>query len=120
MEALSQATSRVTTMLKSIGSDLSPVLKNSSPVLAVFYAGWCPFCRSFLPDFEQVKSEKFQTAEVDLSDWDNPLWEEYKIDVVPTLVAFENGKEIARRNGHRGVGLSRRDIEELKHKLEDY
>ncbi len=103
-------------MLKSVG-DLSQILKSPSPVLAVFYADWCPFCVSFLSEFERVKSEEFETAEVDLSDWDNPLWEEYKIEVVPTLVAFENGAEIARRDGRRGVGLNSRDIEELRQKL---
>ncbi len=105
-------------MLRSIGSDLSPILKSTHPVLAVFYAEWCPFCVSFLPEFRQIKSEKFVTAEVDLSDWDNPLWEEYKIDVVPTLVGFRDGKEFARLDGRRGLGLNSRDIEEIRHKLE--
>jgi len=105
-------------MLKSNGSDLSPILKSTSPVLAVFYAEWCPFCVSFLPEFEHVKSESFQIAEVNISDEANPLWEEYKIDVVPTLVAFANGEETVRRNGRRGIGLSKKDIEDLKRELE--
>ncbi len=105
-------------MLKSNGSDLSPILKSTLPVLAVFYADWCPFCVSFLPEFEHVTSESFQTAEVDISDEADPLWEEYKIDIVPTLVAFEKGKETVRRNGRRGIGLSNRDIEDLKRELE--
>jgi thiol-disulfide isomerase/thioredoxin len=119
MEALSQSEHRTTHMLSSLGSDLSPILKNPSPVLAVFYADWCPFCLSFLPEFEGLASEQFQTAKVDLSDWENPLWEEYKIDVVPTLVAFDKGKEVARRDGRRGIGLSRKDIDEMKRKLEE-
>lgn len=105
-------------MLKSIGSDLSPILRSSSPVLAVFYAYWCPFCTSFLPMFEGITSNRFQTAEVDISDEANPLWEEYKIDVVPSLIAFENGKETVRRNGRRGIGLNGKDIEDLKRELE--
>jgi thioredoxin len=105
-------------MLKLNGSDLAPILKNKTPVLAVFYAEWCPFCISFLPEFEQLKSENFEVAEVDISDEENPLWEEYRIDVVPTLIAFENGKETTRRNGRRGIGLSRRDIDDLRRELE--
>ncbi len=105
-------------MLKSNGSDLSPILESTFPVLAVFYAEWCPFCVSFLPEFEHLKSENFQIAEVDISDEDNPLWEEYRIDIVPTLIAFENGKETFRRNGRRGVGLGSRDIEDLRRELE--
>ena len=105
-------------MLKSKGPDISLILESTSPVLAVFYAQWCPFCISFLPEFEQVKSERFQIAEVDISDENNPLWEQYKIDVVPSLIAFNQGKETDRRNGRRGVGLSSRDIDDLKRELE--
>lgn len=100
------------------GSDLSPILKSTSPVLAVFYAEWCPFCISFLPEFEHLKSENFQIAEVDISSLDNPLWEEYRIDVVPTLIAFQNGKETSRRNGRRGIGLNSKDIDDLRRELE--
>ena len=105
-------------MFKLSGPDLSPILKSASPVLAVFYAEWCPFCISFLPEFEALKSENFQVAEVDISDEENPFWEEYRIDVVPTLIAFEKGKETYRRNGRRGVGLSNKDIDDLRRELE--
>ncbi len=93
-------------------------MNSTLPVLALFYADWCPFCVSFLPEFEHLTSERFQTAEVDISDEANRLWEEYKIEIVPTLVAFEHGKETVRRNGRRGIGLSNRDIEDLKRELE--
>jgi thioredoxin len=105
-------------MLRSIGPDLSPILNSNSPVIAVFYAEWCPFCISFLPEFERLKSDTFQIAEVDISDENNPLWEEYKIEVVPTLIAFEKGKETSRRNGRRGIGLGGKDIDDLRHELE--
>ncbi len=107
-------------MLRSVGSDISSILNSQRPVLAVFYAGWCPFCRSFLPEFEAVKSEKFEVAEVDLSDWDNPLWESYKVDIVPTLIAFQGGKEIARKDGRSGIGLSKAELQEIKQKLEQH
>jgi|SRR5712692_1869948 len=118
MEALSQPTNPITLMLKLNGSEFSPILKSTSPVLAVFYAEWCPFCVSFLPEFEQLNSQNFQIAEVDISDENNPLWEEYRIDVVPTLIAFDEGKETSRRNGRRGIGLSSKDIDDLRRELE--
>ncbi len=105
-------------MLKLNGSDLAPIFNSTTPVLAVFYAEWCPFCISFLPEFERTKSESFQIAEVDISDENNPLWEEYRIEVVPTLIAFENGKETLRRDGRRGIGLSSKDIADLRQELE--
>ncbi len=100
------------------GPNLAPIFESTTPVLAVFYAEWCPFCISFLPTFERTHSESFQTAEVDISDESNPLWEDYRIEVVPTLIAFEKGKETLRRNGRRGIGLNSKDIDDLRHDLE--
>ncbi len=100
-------------MLKTTGPDLSPILKSKEPILAVFYAEWCPFCRAFIPEFESVKPNGFELAKVDLSDWENPLWEEFKVDVVPTLIAFKNGEVIARRDGVLGKGLQRKDLDEF-------
>jgi hypothetical protein len=46
-----------------------------------------------------------------IDDWENPLWDEYRIDVVPTLVLYEKGKPVDRRDGVLGRGLGEKDIE---------
>lgn len=104
-------------MLKTTGPDLSLILKSKQPVIAVFYAEWCPFCRAFIPEFDNAKPTGFELAKVDLSDWDNPLWEQYNVDVVPTLIAFKNGEVIARKDGVLGGGLQRKDLEEFLKQL---
>ena len=95
-------------------------LLDSRNILAVFYASWCPFCRSFLSVFESAMVRKTdpQGAFVDISDEDNPLWETFKVDIVPTLVGFRNGLAIARKDGAAGVGLGMSDLQDALRKME--
>ena len=41
---------------------------------------------------------------------ENPLWEAYKIDIVPTVIFFESGKALRRLDGRAGVGLTGKDL----------
>ena len=51
-------------------------------------------------------------AFIDISDDDNPLWEVFSIEVVPTLIIFKEGKAVFRRDGVYGRGLSEKAIDE--------
>jgi len=75
-------------------------------VLGFFYAMWCPFCRrsfSFLKLLNPNSS--YRIFRVDLSDENSPLWVSLRIEAVPTLIAFDGGKEFWRANGVLMVGL---------------
>jgi len=89
------------------------VLQSEGLILAVFTANYCPFCRSFLPIFEEYSKRYsgLKFAKVDVTDDDSPLWDSCRLEVVPTLIAFKGGCEIGRRDGVRGVGLSERDLQ---------
>jgi thioredoxin 1 len=95
-------------------SDLESQLKKSKRVLALFYASWCPFCRRFLPAFDKNYSQYgFNlTLRVKVDDDDNPLWEEYSIEAVPTVILFEEGKVCRRLDGIFGYGLSEKQLED--------
>lgn len=84
-----------------------------SPIAVLFYAGWCPFCTAFRPKFEDTVPKGFELAEADLSDGSNPLWEDFGVRVVPTLIAFKNGKAIWRRDGRYLRGLKNKDLEAM-------
>jgi thioredoxin 1 len=94
--------------------DLDSQIANSKRVLALFYASWCPFCRSFLPLFTKnaSKSDSRMILYVKIDDYDNPLWDEYSIEAVPTVIFFEEGKVCRRLDGRLGYGVSE---EEFKH-----
>jgi thioredoxin 1 len=95
-------------------------LLDSRNVLAVFYATWCPFCRRFLPIFESIMMKRTnpQAALVDISDEDNPLWEPFEVEVVPTLVGFGDGVALVRKDGVAGVGLGIPELEDALRTME--
>jgi len=53
------------------------------------------------------------TGTVDLSEGENPLWNTFHISVVATVIFFNNGEAVTRKDGILGRGLSRRDLDEL-------
>jgi thioredoxin-like negative regulator of GroEL len=95
-------------------SDFDGNRLNAPGSLAVlFHATWCPYCRTFYPEFQRAfDGARFPWAEVDISDFDNPLWETFGINVVPSIILFKDGRAVFRRDGVQGRGLSKRDIEE--------
>lgn len=48
---------------------------------------------------------KAQSALVYLDDYSNPLWEDYDVEVVPTIALFQDGQLIERQDGILGYGL---------------
>lgn len=95
-------------------SDLESQLKKGERVLALFYSSWCPFCRRFLPVFDKNCSKYgFDLIlRVKVDEDANPLWEEYSIEAVPTVILFEDGKVCRRLDGRFGYGLSEGQLEE--------
>lgn len=73
-------------------------------VVVLYYADWCPYCVDFL---RQVAREGLQerVVLVDVSDEDDPAWDDAHLDVVPTLVRYREGAEAGRVDGRMGRGL---------------
>ena len=94
--------------------DIEKHLKRSKRVIVLFYASWCPFCNRFLSTFRKdYAKHRFNLAlQVKVDDYDNPLWEEYSIEAVPTVILFEEGKICRRLNGRFGYGINARQFEE--------
>ena len=96
--------------------DFNDVVFSQDKSLVLFYADWCPFCRSFKPIFESKEDpddQNYRFYSVKLNEEENPLWDEFNIDLVPTIIAFEKDKMVARRNAKMGIGLSKSDIDSL-------
>ena len=90
------------------------VEKSDETMVVLFTTSWCPFCRRFKPRFvEAATKADVRCVMAYIDDWDNPLWDEYRVDVVPTLVRFEEGKPAYRRDGILGQGLGQHDLEEV-------
>ncbi len=88
--------------------DLDAQLKANKKVLAVFTSTWCPYCNRFLPTFSKnIEGKGFQNIiNVILDDDDDPLWDDYAIAAVPTVIYFEDGKVANRLDAMMGLGLT--------------
>ena len=94
-------------------------LKRTDTMPVLFYAEWCPFCTSFYSEFSEALNGKgFRWAEVNLSDYDNPLWERFGISIVPTVIVFRDGEPVFRRDGVQGRGLPKKAIDETLQEVE--
>lgn len=74
------------------------VLQHPKRVLVDFYADWCYPCRALAPRLEQFSNEHaddIKVVKID-SDADEDLSTQYSVRTIPTLIAFENGQEVAR------------------------
>jgi thioredoxin 1 len=90
-------------------------LRRDGRYAVVFDADWCPFCRAFRPKFTPLEgSPTFRTGRVDLTDLENPLWEQFEIEIVPTIIAFRDGEVVLRIDGVAGVGLSQREVDRTR------
>lgn len=95
----------------------SKVLGNDKKTLVLFYADWCPYCANFKPTFEEINSEKIQKKAALVNEDENPLWDRFDIQAIPTMIAFQNGTILARRDAKKGIGLTRNDMESIVKEL---
>jgi thioredoxin 1 len=94
-------------------SQLQSELLSRDEKILLFVADWCGYCRRFLSvlsSSKQLQSSKMKIVDVDSED--GSLWDQYGINLVPTLIVFKDGKEIFRRGARPMVGLVQKDMED--------
>lgn len=97
-------------------ASLSGLLPGGRKTAVLFILPHCPYCKAFRPVFESfaaVKAGDPDCLTVVLEDDENPLWDEYGINVVPTVILFEGQKILTRLDGRPGQGLSAADLEHI-------
>jgi thioredoxin 1 len=88
---------------------LKDTLKANERVVALFYASWCPFCVDFLPVF-QKRAEGEELVFLVVQDDKETMGDRYAVEVVPTVLFFQNGKVARRLDGTLGVGLNEKQL----------
>jgi thioredoxin 1 len=66
-------------------------------ILVDFYANWCGPCKMIAPELERVESN-VKVVKVDVDEFED-LAREYGVMSIPTLVLFNEGKEVKRNIG---------------------
>ena len=66
-------------------------------VLVDFYANWCGPCKMIASELEKAESS-IKVVKVDVDEFED-LAREYGVMSIPTLILFENGKEVKRTIG---------------------
>jgi thiol-disulfide isomerase/thioredoxin len=87
-------------------------LSKSGRILVFLYAEWCPFSRNAFHNLDSLRPSSCKIFRIDLSDEDNPLWNSLKIRRIPTLIVFDDGKELWRKEATYMIGLRKTDFNE--------
>lgn len=93
----------------------SKVLKSNKKSVVLFYATWCPYCANFKPTFESAKIDNKIGSIIDEDE--NPLWDRFNIQAVPTVIVFHNGKIILRKDARKHIGLTKSDMDSISKEL---
>ena len=84
------------------------VLRSQLPVLVDFYADWCGPCRMLAPVMEEIAEEfagKIKVCRVN-TDKQTKLAARYRINALPTVIAFRNGERVDSSVGVKPNGRS--------------
>jgi thioredoxin 1 len=95
----------------------SKISNSDKKTVVLFYATWCPYCSNFKPTFESAKIQNANKMGSIIDEDENPFWDRFNIQAVPTMITFQNGKIISRKDAKKHVGLTKSDMDAVVKEL---
>ena len=92
---------RQSEVVEIVDENFDQVIEGEEYILVDFYADWCGPCKRFLPIFAEVSNEyegEVVFAKINIEQGKNTR-DNFNVRIIPTLILFKNGKELARRQG---------------------
>ena len=80
--------------------------------LVIFSADWCPYCVSFFNNWKEY-GKVDNALIVDVTDVDSNLWDDFDLNIVPSMGIFVDGKLQKRWDGVLMRGLTIDQITEV-------
>jgi thioredoxin 1 len=84
-----------------MNSNFATIINSEKPVLIDFFATWCGPCQMLSPVLKQVKEalgDRISIIKIDV-DKNQPMASQYQVRGVPTMMLFQNGKQLWRQSG---------------------
>lgn len=84
-----------------MNTNFADLIKSDKPVLVDFFATWCGPCKMLAPILKDVKDslgERISIIKIDV-DKNQQMAAQYQVRGVPTMVLFQNGKQLWRQSG---------------------
>lgn len=82
-------------------SSFNQIIQSDKPVLVDFFATWCGPCQMLAPILQEVKAnlgERISIIKIDV-DKNQAVAAQYQVRGVPTMILFQNGKQLWRQSG---------------------
>ena len=82
-------------------SNFDAIIQSQKPVLVDFFATWCGPCKMLSPVLKEVKDSLGDTISIIKIDVDKnqQISSKYQVRGVPTMILFQNGKQLWRQSG---------------------
>ena len=84
-----------------MNAKFNELIQSEKPVLIDFYATWCGPCQMLSPILKEVKDslgERVSIIKIDV-DKNQEIAATYQVRGVPTMLLFQNGKQLWRQSG---------------------
>ena len=82
-------------------NNFDTIIQSEKPVLIDFFATWCGPCKMLGPVLKEVKEslgDRVSIIKIDV-DKNQQISSQYQVRGVPTMILFQNGKQLWRQSG---------------------